>query len=115
MKKTRFSAQKPCGGRELKMIGFVRIALLLTLGAMIVILSCLVSSGDPNLWLLLGPLSLVTVTLIWCITLSIGGFVMLIVAICRIARRLERGGGLSTDHHGQVWDRWMDGPDPLVP
>jgi hypothetical protein len=115
MKQSRFSTGKQCASREPKKMSLVRIAFLLTVGAMIVILSSLVWSGDPNLWILVGPLCLVTVSFIWAITLTIGWFVMFAVGIFRIARRLERGVRVKTGHRGQVWDRWMDGPEPLLP
>jgi hypothetical protein len=115
MKKAQFSAEEPHRTRELNLMLFARIALLLSLGAMIVILPAVACSGDPQIWFLAGPLCLLTVIVIWTITLSIGWVVMMVVGIRRIARRLERGVGVKSDHRGPVWDRWMDGPEPLVP
>jgi hypothetical protein len=97
------------------MMVFVRSALLLTFGALIVILPCAFCSGDPEIWNLIGPLCLVTVFLIWTITLSIGALVVLVVGIWKIARELHGRVGVKTKPHGRVWDRWMDGPEPLVP
>ncbi len=112
MKHARLTAAKPRARRVLNTVGCVRIASLLTVGAMIVVLPTLIFSGDPQIWLAAGPLCIFTIGFIWSITLLIGWFVMMAVAICRIGRRFHRP---NLVEHGQVWDRWMDGPEPRLP
>ena len=115
MKHARFNTEKREWGGELSFAGFVRIAWLLTLGAMIVVVPTLVCSLDPQLWIALGPLCVATVALIWAVTLSIGWLVMMVVAISRITQELlHRGIHMRGEERGPVWDRWMDGPEPLV-
>jgi hypothetical protein len=116
MKHVTFSTQKQEWSGDLNIAGFVRIAWLLTLGAMIVILPALVCSLDFSLWIMMGPLCVATVAFIWTVTLSIGWLVMILVVIGRITQRsVHRGCRERVEERGQVWDRWMDGPEPLVP
>ncbi len=112
MKYARKSSEEPRRRRKLNTLRLVRIASLLTFGAMLVVLPVIACSGDPQIWLAAGPLCILTIAFIWGVTLSLGWFVMMAVAICRIGRRIHRP---TIIEHGQVWDRWMDGPEPLLP
>src|ERR1017187_6614980 len=94
------------GGRRLSLGGFVRVAALLTLGATLVMLALVLVSG---------VLCAVTIAVIWTVTITIGCFVMVPVGLWRIGKQLSRGTPGKVANQGQVWDRWMDGPEPSVP
>ena len=101
--------------RRLTLSGFIRVAAPLTLGALSVMLGMMLLSGDPQLWQASGTLCLVTIAAIWIITISIGCFIMIPVGLWRISKRLSRGIAGKAGPDGRVWDRWMDGPEPLGP
>jgi hypothetical protein len=114
MKHSKSNASRRARGRELNMIRFVRTASHLSLGALVVILTYIIFSGDSRLWGVSAALCGVTIGLIWAVTLSIGCFVMIPVELWRLRRRLERGYHRKAGQDGQVWDRWIDGPDALI-
>jgi hypothetical protein len=101
--------------RPLSLRSFVRVASLLTVGAITVMLVIMLLSGDPQLWQVSGFLCVGTIAAIWTITITIGCLVMIPVGIWRIGRQLSRGVPLKVASHGRVWDQWMDGPEPLRP
>ena len=103
------------GGRRLSLGGFVRVAALLTLGATLVMLALVLLSGNPELLMVSGVLCAVTIAVIWTVTITIGCFVMVPVGLWRIGKQLSRGTPGKVANQGQVWDRWMDGPEPSVP
>jgi hypothetical protein len=105
--------QTPCS--RLSMWAFVRVAALLTLGAFSVMLVIMLLSGDPLLWQFSAVLCLGTIAAIWTITITIGGLVMIPVGLWRFSRQLSRNLPPNAACHGQVWDRWMDGPEVLGP
>jgi hypothetical protein len=109
---------KPCVPTEstcsrLSLWAFVRVAALLTVGASSAMLVIVLLSGDPQLWQFSSLLLLGTIAAIWAITITIGCLVMIPVGIWRIRRQLSRGIPAKVANHGQVWDRWMDGPEPF--
>jgi hypothetical protein len=115
MKHSKVCVPRASDRRQLSLWTFVRVATLLTIGAITVVLVVMLLSGDPQLWQVSGLLSVMTIVVIWTITLTIGCLVMIPVAIWRIGRQLSRGIPQKTASQGQVWDRWMDGPEPLRP
>jgi hypothetical protein len=90
------------------------VAALLTLGASTVMLAIMLLSGDPQLWHVSGLLCLLTIAAIWTVTITIGCLVMIPVGLWRISRQLSRGVPSNAVPQGQVWDRWMDGPETFV-
>jgi hypothetical protein len=99
--------------RRLSLGSFIRVATLLTVGAIAVMLIVILLSGDPQLWEASGLLCVVTIAVVWTITLTIGCLVMIPVGIWRIGRQLSRSIPQKGASDGRVWDRWMDGPEPL--
>ena len=115
MKHSKACVPRESDRRQLSLWSFVRVATLLTVGAISVVLVVILLSGDPQLLQVSGLLCVVTITLIWTITLTIGCLVMIPVGIWRIGRQLSRGVPQKVASQGRVWDRWMDGPEPLRP
>jgi len=60
----------------------------------------------PALWFF-------AVLAVWIGTLTVGCLVMIPVGIWRLSKRLARTGAGRTVPQGQLWDRWMDGPEPM--
>jgi hypothetical protein len=115
MKQSKVCISERSNSRSLSLWSFVRVAVLLTLGASSVMLVIMVFSGDPQLWPVSGFLWLATIAAIWTITITVGCLVMIPVGIWRIGKQLSRGIPPKVASQGQVWDRWMDGPEPLRP
>jgi hypothetical protein len=113
MKHSKACVPKQSRCSRLSMWAFVRVAALLTLGAASVMLVIMLLSGDPLLWQFSAVLCFGTIAAIWTITITIGCLVIIPVALWRIGRQLSRGIPANLAPHGQVWDRWMDGPDAL--
>jgi hypothetical protein len=67
---------------------------------------------DSPLWESSVFLWLGTIAGIWLITITIGCLVMIPVAMWRLFGRLSRSKPAMVTAGGQVWDRWMDGPQP---
>jgi len=107
--------KKRPGVRSLSLSGFARVALLLTYGAMPVMLTFVLLSGDPQLGMVGGVLCLLTIVAIWTLTITIGCVVMIPVGVWRIGKRIAQDNPRKSANRGQVWDRWMDGPEPLAP
>jgi hypothetical protein len=114
MKHSKSVASRRARGRELNMMRFVRTASHLSLGALVVILTYINFCGDSRLQGASAALGVVTIGLIWAFTLSIGCFVMIPVELWRLRRRLERGYCRTAGQNGQVWDRWIDGPEASI-
>jgi len=93
--------------------GIVRVATQLALGATISMLAIVLLSADPKLWRSAGLLWLATIGVIWIITITIGCCILIPVNLCRIHRRLSRTSAWRVGHRGRIWDRWLDGPDPM--
>jgi hypothetical protein len=113
MKHSKARVQRESARRQLSFWSFARVATLLTVGAVTVVLVVILLSGDPQLLQVSGLLCVVTITVIWTITLTIGCLVMIPVGIWRIGKQLSRGIPQKGTSQGRVWDRWMDGPEPL--
>jgi VIT1/CCC1 family predicted Fe2+/Mn2+ transporter len=114
MNHSKSAALKQTRSRRLSLMGFARVASLLSLGALIVIVPYIIFSGDPWIWIVSAALCGVTIALIWTVTISVGCLVMIPVAMWRLSRRLDRGLSLGAAQNGQVWDRWIDGPKPSL-
>jgi len=113
MKHSKTRVLKETRGRRLSLLGFARVATLLTLGSSTVMLAIMILCADPHLWMATGIACLATVAVIWTVTIAIGCFVMIPVGIWRIGRRLSRRIAVKVVDQGSLWDRWMDGPEPV--
>ncbi len=111
----RCVVKKAACARTLSLSGFARVALLLTFGAMLVMLTFVLLSGDPQLGMVGGVLCLLTIVAIWTVTITIGCFVMIPVGVWRIGKQLAHGNPGKVANRGRVWDRWMDGQEPFTP
>jgi hypothetical protein len=110
MKYSKASFARECRGRRLSFGSFSRFATLLSFGATLSMLAMIFTTGQSavlGLWL-------ATIAAIWTITMTVGCFIMVPVGIWRIRRRLRRASAWRGEAHGQVWDRWMDGPEPVA-
>ena len=99
---------------RLSFSAFGRVASLLSLGAIIAIVSYVLFSGDSRLWVYSAALCGITIAVIWVVTFAVGSFVLIPVSIWRLGRRLVRAISGRVAPRGEVWDRWMDGPEPLA-
>ena len=108
-----FSIKKRYDHDDFSLRGFVRVALVLTLSTSIVVLPAVVCSCDPELWDEVGPPFAVSISLIWTSALSLGWTMRLVVRIWTILCRVEPQLPSSLDQNVKLWDRWMDGPEPL--
>jgi hypothetical protein len=87
--------------------------MLLTLVVTIVTLVIAALQFSFEVWAISAVLWFLIVLAVWIGTLSVGCLVMVPVGIWRLSKRLARGGLGETIPHGQLWDRWMDGPEPM--
>ena len=99
--------------RPLSLWHFARFAAFLTLGSAVVILITAFVQGNHEVWALASILCLWTTLVVWIVALTIGCLVMVPVGIWRISKRLARKGVGKTVRQGRLWDRWIDGPQPL--
>jgi hypothetical protein len=113
MKHASFSIEKRYGYDDFSLGGFVRAALVVTLSTSIVVLPALVCSCDPELWVEVGPPFAVSIALTWTSALALGWFFRLMVRIWTILWLGEPQLPSKLDQNGKLWDRWMDGPEPL--
>ena len=100
--------------RPIRFWDFIRVAAFLTLCMFpIVILlaaSLTAKRHDRTLWEIATFLTLFP---IWMGTLTVGCLVMIPVWIWRLCKRLPRTSAAKTTPQKQLWDRWMDVPEPL--
>jgi len=101
--------------RPLSPWGFARFATLLNLGVTLAMLVTAVIQGNLKSWIIAAVLCPVTILVIWIATLTIGCLVMIPVGIWRLRQRLARQRAGKSRPRGQLWDRWIDGPEPLRP
>jgi uncharacterized protein (DUF2062 family) len=85
----------------------------LTIGVTVAMLVAAAFQGNPYVWAVAAILWPVTLLIVWIVTLTIGCLVMVPVGIWRLGKRLARQGAGKTVPQGRVWDRWIDGPEPL--
>jgi len=78
-------------------------------------LVCAAVLGDDRVWVVIVVLCPLTVFVIWSVTLTIGYLTMVPVGIWRLNKRLSGPDTGKVAPQGRVWDRWMDGPEPLRP
>jgi hypothetical protein len=103
------------GERPLSFWDFIRWAALLTLGVTAVTLVIAAVQCYFEVWAIGADLWLFSVLAVWIGTLTVGCLVMIPVGIWRLSKRLARKGAGRTIPQGQLWDRWMDGPEHLRP
>ncbi len=101
--------------RPLSLWNFARFATLLNLGVTLAMLVTAVIQGNHETWIIAAVLCPVTILVIWIATLTIGCLLMIPLGIWRLSKRLARKGAGRTIPQGQLWDRWMDGPEHLRP
>src|SRR4051794_36803221 len=99
--------------RQLRLWDFVRFGALLTLGSTIAILVTASVQGNHEVWAIASILCLWTTLVVWIVALTIGCLVMVPVGIWRLGKRLARQSATKTVPQGRLWDRWIDGPQPL--
>lgn len=101
--------------RSLSLWDFARFATLLNVGVTVAMLVTAVRQGNREVWLMAAILWPLTLLVIWIVTLTIGCLVMIPVGIWRLGKRLARQGAWKATFQGRLWDRWIDGPEPLRP
>ena len=74
-----------------------------------------VDKGNPEVLYIAPFLWFLGVLAIWVGTLSVGCLVMIPVGIGSLSKRLARKGAGKTIPEEMLWDRWIDGPEPLRP
>ena len=99
--------------RPLSLWDFARFGALLSLGSAVVILITASVQGNHEIWAVASILCLWTTLIVWIVALTIGCLVMVPVGIWRLGKRLARKSAEKTIPQGRVWDRWIDGPEPL--
>jgi hypothetical protein len=101
--------------RPLSFWDFIRWAVLLTLGVTVVTLVIGAVQYSFDVWAISAALWFLTVLAVWIGTLTVGCLVMIPVGIWRLCKRPARKGQSETIARGRLWDRWMDGPEPIRP
>jgi hypothetical protein len=96
--------------RPLSFRDFVRWAAILTLGVTAVTFVIAAVQSNVEVWALSGVLWFLAVFAIWVGTLTIGCLVMIPVKICK---QLSGKDAAKTTPQKLLWDKWMDGPEPL--
>jgi uncharacterized membrane protein YhaH (DUF805 family) len=114
MKHSQTPIQTRDDDRPLRFLDFIRVAAFLTLCifpfVFLLAASLTAKRHDRTLWELTTFLTLFP---IWVGTLTVGCLVMIPVWIWRLCKRLARKGAGKPIPYGRLWDRWMDGPEPL--
>jgi hypothetical protein len=87
--------------------------MLLTLGVTIVTLVIAAVQYSFEVWAISAALWFIIIVAVWIGSLTVGCMVMIPVGIWRLSKRLARGGLGETIASGRLWDRWMDGPEPM--
>ena len=101
--------------RPLSLWNFVRFATLLNLGVTLAMLVTAVIQGNHETWIIAAVLCPVNILVVWIVALTIGCLAMIPVGIWRLSKRLARQGVGKVTPQGQLWDRWIDGPEPWRP
>src|SRR3954465_5537601 len=101
--------------RPLGLWHFARFATLLNGVVTVAMLVTAVFQGGHEVWLMAAMLWPLTILVIWIFALIIGCLVMIPVGIWRLGKRLARQGARRDTSQGRLWDRWIDGPEPLHP
>ena len=101
--------------RPLSLWDFARFATLLNLGVTLVMLVTALMQGNHKTWIIAAVLCPVTILVVWIATLTIGCPVMIPLEIWRLSKRLARQDAWKVTPQGRLWDRWIDGPEPLRP
>ena len=101
--------------RPLSLWDFIRFSVFLTFGVTVAMLVTAAILGNPFVWTIALVLCPLTILIIWIGTLTIGCLVMIPVAIWRLSKLLARKSAEKSIPQGQLWDRWIDGPEPLRP
>ena len=113
MKHVRAAIPSGTHKRPLSLWDFARFATLLNLGVTLAMVMTAVIESNVKTWIMAAVLWPVTIFVVWIVTLTVGCLVMIPVGIWRLSKRLARTGAGRTIPQGQLWDRWMDGPEPL--
>src|SRR5262245_50099314 len=108
-------ASIPTSGRELplRFWDFIRWAALLTLGVTAVTLVIVAVQCYLEVWAIAPLLWFLTVVAVWIGTLTVCCLVMIPLWIWRHSKRLARIGEGKVPPQERLWDRWIDGPEPL--
>jgi hypothetical protein len=100
--------------RPLSFSDFIRVATVLTLCIcpLVFLLAVLLGAQrlDRTVWEIVTFLTLFP---IWVGALTVGCLVMIPVWIWRLCKRLFVKNAAKTTPQKQLWDRWIDGPEPL--
>ena len=100
--------------RPLSFSDFIRVAAFLTLCIFPVVIlltaSLAAKHHDRTIWEIA---TFVTLFPIWVGTLTVGCLVMIPVWIWRLCKRFSGTSAAKTIPQKQLWDRWLDGPEPL--
>jgi hypothetical protein len=99
--------------RPLSFWDFIRWAALLSLGVTTVSLVIAAVQCYWEVWAVAATLWVVTILAVWIGTLTVGCLVMVPVWIWRLSKRLARQRVRKVTPQEQLWDRWIDGPEPL--
>jgi uncharacterized protein (DUF2062 family) len=67
--------------------------------------------GNHEVWAVAAILCPLTILVVWIVTLTIGCLVMIPVGIWRLSKGLGRQSARKATSQGQLWDRWIDGPE----
>jgi hypothetical protein len=113
MKYSRPPIHTRTGERPLSFWDFVRWAMFLTLGVTVVTLVIAAVRFNSEVWAISAVLWFLVVLAVWIGTLTVGCLVMIPVGIWRLRKRLASKGLGETIASGRLWDRWMDGPEPM--
>jgi len=99
--------------RRLSFRDFIRWAALMTLGVTVTFLVIAIFQRNVEVWANAPLLWLLTIVAVWVGTLTVGWLVMFPLWIWRLSKRLAQMDTAKTIPQGQLWDRWMDGPEPI--
>jgi amino acid permease len=116
MKNSKAVVSTTAEKRPLSMRHFARFAANLTLGTMLALLVGVAVLRDNPVGTVIFVLSPLIVFVIWSVTLAIGCLTTTIPAGgWRLNKRPSGPKSGDVAPPGRVWDRWMDGPEPLRP
>jgi hypothetical protein len=101
--------------RPLSLWHFTRFAAFLTIGMTVAMLVTAAFQGNIYVWAVAAILWPVTMLIVWIVTLTIGCLVMIPVGLWRLSKRPAPKDAGEINPQGRLWDRWIDGPEPMRP